>query len=479
MICSNCGKEFQGNFCPMCGSKAVETPVSPVESVEPVAPTTPVEPVAPVVPTAPVGSFYPPAPVPEKPKKKGAPKRVIAFSVIAVILAIVVAVSGMSISVFAQPSVKLGSAVKKTFIDAGGFSFDFETVIESTYTSEYYDPYYYGTSTSKQENKTSVTAEGAVALGDDLISTSIYADVTVKQQSKSNNDGEVTNYDSLSSVTLVSDGGKAIGYMKYDGEKTPAVSINTKDAYSYILNNKEDIAEYFGTDYDDFEAELKKYYNLDVDTITNWIDNIVKGGKINDETLADIYDGFLKSLAADELDIDESDIPSYKELSNALTEFLVKGVSDDSIVMEKTDSKDGIKYYDVTVNVADLLRDLKNYLRDCKELEAFFDTTFGEELMDALKNAIDEADDEKIKISFKAGLKNGYIVYLETKNDNSYEDSDYSYSSKTVTKLSLSEFKEKFDFSAKYDEVAALFKKDEIIEIKTLEDLDEVSESIY
>lgn len=467
MFCSKCGKEFEGNFCPACGAKA-EIPVAPTEPTVPTEPTAPVEPVvsAPAEPT-PVASFA----APQKPKKKRSAKKIILFSVMAVILVIAIIISSMSISVFAQPSVKLSSAVKKTFVDAGGFSFKLEAIYESDSSWEN-DSSYYGTSTEKQESTSTFTAEGAVALGESLIGSSLYANISMDTKAKYDYDGDVRNYDSLSSIVLVSDGGKAIAYTEDDGEKSPAISVNLKDAYSYIYDNKEAIADYFDLSLTEIESLLKDYYELDFDTIKGWLDGIVKDGQIDESTVADIYDRLLTQLIVNNFDdIDEKDIPSYEELNEILTEFILKGVSDDSIVMEKTETKDGIKYYDVTVNIADLLKDLKRFLKDCEELDKFFNTSVGEEFMEVLEESIDAAADDDIKVEYKMGLKNGYIVYIETELEDSYDGSDYSYNSKIVLKLTLSDFSEKYDFTAKYNEVVGLFKEDEIIEIKTLQDV--------
>lgn len=479
MICPKCNAQVPdgAKFCGICGNK--------FEVATPVAPATPVEPVAPVAPTMPVANGFAPAPV-EAPKKKKSAKKLI-FAVIAVILALVIGTSGIATAVVLnKPSVKLANALKKSFIDSGSFNFSVEYVNDyhvdsrdikysyDSYSGEYYkDGYtyqdYYGTDTMK--------IDGAIALGQDFASTSYYFDFEY-----TDDDDRYGTYEN--EFQMVSNNGQTIVPMDLfdDGaEKKWAITFNTPNIYTYAKENKSEIADFFGYDLKTLEKDLDRYYGLTIDQATGWVDTLVVDGKFNEKVPQDIYDNWFREFISDELDdLDIEDIPEYKDLEKSLTGFLTK-ISKDSISLKKTDSKDGVTYYDVTVNMEQLLREFLEYVEDNKNLKNFLSTEYGEEFIEGLEDGIeyfeDEADKEDKFIEFKIGMDGGYITYFEYTIDNDYswdyDDGSYYNHEGTITiKATFSGFDEEIDFEEKYNEIA------EGRELKTLQELFEDAEEI-
>ncbi len=426
MFCSNCGSTVDASkkFCHVCGfpikQPAEENFDSPTEFTEMPANQN----VAAAQPTGYTQSAMADygyqnsseALYDKQPKKKNLKKLLI--PVVAIILVAVIALGGWGIFLSAKPQVRLGSALEKTLFSAKSFA------VEVSYDGETF-------------------AEGYVSFG----KTTFTSDVCVEIEGEKIvcNDGQV----------LVPVGGGT-----YISAELPVFFTEIKESLDEL------VAMVAGGESADVIVDrVNDRFNTDVspEKVLEWAENIIKNNKINEDVLSEIYDTVIIPAFSAEFDIEETDIPKYKTLKKIISDAFLKGISKETLTVKDTESKNGIKYYELEVNLVELAKSLTEFALECKDIEAILDAEiYGETAREALEELNEEAtdyiesddydaDDETVE--FKVGIKGGYLVAVE------YEDFE----------VKLTEVNKKHDAKNDYTEVEE--DADEIVEIESVEQM--------
>lgn len=447
MFCPNCGKEFQdGAFCPNCGvnvenqfaNQSVNSGFAPVNN-----------------------GFN----TMNAPKKKAPNKKVVTIAV-AVVLVIAIVIASVAMAFAGKPQVKIATGIEKLLFDTEGFTFD--VVYNQKGEETGYDPY--GESyTNKHENKLKLT--GALAWGEDLFSSSWYVEAE-------------TNEDEI--FKTVSNGGDAYLVFETYSDDMPGFKGNLPELYKYIKDNKEDIADSFGMDYNDLEDEVEDEAGIEYDQVVAWLDSIVTKNKLNEKTIKDIYDSWAREELAEQMDEKTDTLPDYDTIKKVLSGFITKGLSDEAIIVNDDYKKDGVKYYDVTFDFEQILKDLKLYLEENKDLEALMNTDAGEEFLEELEESIEYLEDsDKKEKQFDAtlGISKGRLSYIKFMDEDGYSyESEYGevgYKMTGTVEIVLSDFDKKFDFEEKVSAVKKLRDDEDWIVIDDLESFANLVDTYY
>lgn len=392
MFCTNCGTQCENvNVCPNCGNVLNAEPTVADAATE----VTFAEPGAAAPAAAPA-------------KKSFNIKKLIPVIAIVLVVAIVAGIVGIA-GLAQKPTAKLASAVEKLAFDTESLTFS----IKTDYGEEY---------------------EGAIAFGKDVASSSFYFNV-----SEDNEDY----------MSVVSNNGELVYWM--DGYYGTAIKANLPKLYDYALKNKDEMAEMQGwDDYADMSSDFEDEFGIAGDQAINWLESIISGKKINENTLEDIYNTVLRPQMADEMDEDEKVIPDYKTMKKILVGFIAKGLDEEAVEVIDKSTKDGVKMYKVKVDPTEVARCLYEYVQDNRDLKAFLKTEAGEDFLDELEYLKDEDYGSKIKFTF--GIKGGRLAYLEGDG----------------VKITLGDFNKSFDFEKQYKSV-----EDNSDEWSEIEDLEE------
>ena len=422
MICSNCGNVIDGTkkFCHICGfpvqQRADENYDSPTEFTE-------------ISGNQNAGMGYAQPALADygfqnssemlydkQPKSKNLKK--ILIPIVAVILVAVIALGGWGIFLGANPQVRLASAVEKTLFSSKSFavdvSFDGETF-----------------------------AEGYVSFGKTTFTSDFYAEI----------DGEQIVCDDGRVLVPVGDG-------TYISAELPVFFAELKEDLDDLVGM---IAG--GESADVVADQLNDRFNTDIspEKVLEWAENLIKNNKINEDVISEIYDTVLIPAASAEFDVDTGDIPTYKKLKKIIGDAFIKGFEGDALKVVDIENKNGIKYYEVEVNMVELAKGMAEFALDCKDLEGVLDVEFdGETIREHLEELVEEAtdymdssdydpDDETVE--FTVGIKGGYLVAVE------YEELE----------VTLKEVNKKHDAKKDYEDVEG--DADEVVELDSVDEL--------
>ncbi len=436
MFCPNCKNDCgENNVCPNCGTQLIQ-PQN----------------------TQPASGFAADIQAPVAPKAKNPIKILIPIIAIVVVIGIIIA----SISIVGSagtPQAKVAGGAEKLLFDAKSFNFDVEISNKRTRNGEYYDEYSGEMVNGTRTTETTYTINGGIAWGDDLASSSYFANINMAQDDEDYN------------INVASNKGESLVW--FDELEDEGLAFNTPAVYTYAKDNLDDIFDLAEFDQDDFEDELDDYYNLDIETIKYWIENIVSNGKINEKLLEEIYNDYCRNMIDDNTDIDADVIPDYATSKKVITNFFKKGLSKEAIVVNEKFKEDGIQKYDISVNAEIVASDLYTYLSECKELEAFLDTDEGDDFMDSLEDLADDDYLEDMELDFIIGVSNGYLSYFEYTVEEEYETSSYE----TTIKVTLSNFNGNIDAASHYDELYN--DKDSWYVFENVDDVEDYLDKMY
>lgn len=421
MICSNCGSNVDGSkkFCHVCGypvqQPADENYDSPTEFAE-----LPGNQNINVGYTQSAMADYgyqnsSEALYDKQPKKKNFKKLLI--PVIAVVLVVAIALGGWGIFLAANPQVRIARAVEKTLFSAKSFA------LELSYDGEKF-------------------GEGYVSFGKTTFTSDFYAE--------------------FQDMQIVCDDGQLLMPI--------GSSYISADLPSLFAELKEDIDEIAamiaGSESADVIAEeINERYSTDItpEKVLEWAENLIKNNKINEDVISEIYDTVLIPAISAEFDISEDDIPNYKNLKKILGKAFIKGFNDEALKVTDTERKNGIKYYDVEINIIELEKDMAEYALECKDLESLLEIELGgETVREALEAFVEEAadytdsdeyDPDDSTVEFRIGIKSGYLVAVE------YEGYE----------ATLTEINKKHDAKNDYEELEG--EANEVVELDSLEQL--------
>lgn len=347
-------------------------------------------------PAEPVNAGFAPVVEPKAPAAKKLPKNKVTLAIVAVVVALAIIIASVAIAAAGKPMVKIASGIEKLLFDTKSFDFTIK---------------------SGEEKIT-----GAVAWGDNLVKSSFYV--------KASYDGEIE----MQAASNEGDFAYVVGGYGVEG--------NLTTFYDNAKQNPEDIFEGSGMSYDSFVESMEEETGLTPDTVFGWIESIVKSKNVNEDTVEDIFDSFLRVMFAEEFDEDVENIPDYKTLKKVLVKFLKSGLNEEAVEVLDKYSEDGIKKYDLKINTKEFSKCLYEFVKENKDLKDFWATDVGEEFLDELESATDY-DAERIKVT--VGLKSGRLAFMQ------YGESGYK-----VT-VEFTNFNKKADFAT---EVADIKKKE-------------------
>lgn len=427
MFCPNCGNQFEGtSFCPACGSKVEQEATDMQQNMQqnvqqPQQPQQfqPVQQNAPIMPPQGVpNGFQPPA---QQPQKKNM-KKILLISIPAVVVAIALVV-GVVFAVFASnPRVAVLTALEKTLFEATDYNLEFN------YSDDYDD----------------MGFEVSVAYGDRLSNSSFYCSFD----------------DGYTKSKVVSNQGKLLACWQFDDydEEKYKLLIAVDDIYNELMESPDKLDD---EPFEELIEVIDSEFNIEQEQLVNVASNIISGNKINESAIEEFYNISGRSFMSDVLDEKEDDIPDYDTLRKLLSEFVAKGISEESVVIEKGDKKNGVTYYDITVNVSLLLSDLNLFLTESKDAEVFLATDAGEELLEIIEDSVEWYEDED-DIELQVGISDGFLTEIY------YENSEWDYEIEII----LSEVnKGATDYEALYAEVDDEYKKAESDEWENVNDL--------
>ena len=371
-------------FCPNCGTQSENVNACPqcgyVFAEEPAAPVNPG--FAPVVEA-------------KAPAAKKLPKNKITAAIIAVVVVVAIIIASVAIAGAGKPMVKIASGVEKLLFNTESFKFTIKAYDEKT--------------------------TGAVAWGDNLVKSSFL----VKTEGLE---------------AAATEGDFVVYYEEYYGNG--GMEGNLSQLYDYIKQNPEELFENTGMDYDEYVEMMEEEAGITPDKVFGWIDTIVKKEKVNEDTVEEIFDSWVRVMFAEEIDEDVENIPDYKTLKKVLVKFLKNGLNDEAVEVLDKYTEDGIKKYDLKINTKEFAKCLYEFVKENKDLKDFLATDAGEDLLDSLERATDYSAD-RIKIT--VGLKSGRLAFIQMGEKNS-----------KIT-VEFYDFNKKVDFEA---EVADIKKKD-------------------
>ncbi len=456
MFCPKCGNECGDvAVCPTCGAQVTE----PQNTQENNAVQAPVAPVAPVAPAAPSG-FAPVVPQQPSPKKGFSPKFIILPAIALLIIGAIV-LGCVAVGFVASPQVQVASNLNKLLFKVESFDFEVEYTSEGSYTGEdYYGGYY------EREYLDKTTVTGAIAWGDDITNTSLFADANYEYETNDTR-GSDYSYSGTGTLNVVSDKGKILVYGEEDGEQMmPGISVNLPSMYKDVKNNYEDLLEeYYGITIDDVEEELQDETNTDinVEKLIYWVENIVSKNNLNEKVIEEIYDEFLMEWITENTDLKKDEIPDYKTFKKVLTKFILTGISEDAFEVKDKFKEDGIKKYEIKVRFDHLAEDFYEFIKDNKDLKEFLDTDIGEEFLDSLEESVDEDYFSGENVEFIIGFSKGYLAYFEyTEKGSDWKD---------TVKITLSNFNKADKFTEQYNKVYK--KTDEWYSFENIDDLEQ------
>lgn len=409
MNCLNCGNPVDPSkkFCPVCGYPVQAAPANngnaPTEFADAPVYQNPAYSQAPGYsqPAAPVyNQQAAPNTAAKAPKKFNLGKNIL-IPVVAVILVIVLALSGSAIYMAAKPQVKIASAVEKTLFSAESFNVEVEIEGETI-------------------------GEGYVAFGETTFTSDFYADVAFEGFKVVCNDGNL----------VVDFGGQCL-------------EVSLPDAFATIQSELDDIISAINSEAsaDELVDMVNDEYGVEItpEQVMDWAENLIKNEKINEDVVKDIYNTVGIPFIATELEIEEKEVPTYKEARKILTGAVTKGINSDGFEVTDTKTKDGVKYYDVTLHMGELYISMIEYILDCKQLEGIFESDMGKDARDELEETLEEVKEakedgdeefEEQEAEFIIGIDGGYLVYFEIEdmiavtlsevNENQDAEEDYN-----------------------------------------------------
>ncbi len=363
------------------------------------------------------------APAAKAPKKFNLGKNAL-IPIVAVILVIVLALSSSAIYTASKPQIKIASALEKTLFSAESFNLEVEIEGETL-------------------------GEGYVAFGKTTFTSDFYADVGMAGVEVVCNDGNL----------VVNFGGNC-------------VEVSLPDAFATVQSELDEIISTFNSDLsaEEIVEMAKEEYGVEItpEQVMDWAENLVKNKKLNEDVIKDIYNEVGVYVIAKELEIDVKEVPTYKEVKKIITGAVTKGINGDGFEVTDKNSKDGVKYYNITLHPGELYISMVEYILDCKQLEGVFESEMGEEAREDFENNLEELkeakeDDEEEflentgELDVTIGIDGGYLVYFEIEDR---------------IAITLSEINKKHDAEEDYNSVV------DDAEAHTKVDLDNIDEAI-
>lgn len=424
MICSNCGNPVDGSrkFCQVCGYPVKQpaedradtglfagTPASYNNVADLSAeqgddysinkPSYP-QPATPTECNNDVGYE-------EKPKKKMFKK--ILIPVVALVLAAVIALSGWGIFLAVNPEVKIARAIEKTLFNTKSFSF--EATLGDTEVASGYVAF----------GKTTFTSDFAVEL--------------------------------YNGLNVVCDDGQLLFPVGREGY----YAVDMPGVFSELTEGLDDIiTQFVGGNSEELVAMLENRFGVTTtpEQVAEWAETLIKNKTINEDVIEDIWNTVGIPVAAKEFDLDEKDIPNYKDAKSIISGAFTKGIKGDAFKVKDTSSSGGVKYYECEIVPAELMKGMIKYALDCKKLEAILEIEIdGYTLKDQLETYLEVLEDEEYpeyldeEIEFTVGLKGGYIAAVEYEN----------------LEIEISDINKKYDAKDDYDDAAEkVYRKEDL-----------------
>ncbi len=151
-----------------------------------------------------------------------------------------------------------------------------------------------------------------------------------------------------------------------------------------------------------------------------------------------------------------------------LADFFVNGITEEAFNITKTYNEDGIKKYDVRVDLNELMVCLDNFINEHDEVRDLLDD-IDPDICEEIEYLADEGEfDEDFK--FTIGTKNGYFCYFES---DFFEDYD--------VELKLTNINKPSDVEPYYGEVSdvATEWKETFYTVETYEDVENAMNDFY
>lgn len=390
----------------------------------------------------------------KKEKKKG-PKKVI-LSIVAVILALViVAGSGFGIFCAQNPELRLLYAVQKTLLDSKGFNFSFCCLSESRYY------------------KDSFKASGIVDFEENTEKTNIYFSADENWECKGYYDEEydsetdsfvdvyVEPYNSFNSYYgAIYNGTGVIGAT--EGEDNIAYEGlffkgTTEDLFSELERSCEDSPE--------IKDGLKEYADLTVDEVFVMARSLISKEKINMDVIKQLFNGSLAHFMDEEFG---ADMLSYTDTVKLIVDFFVNGITEEAFKITKTYREDGIKKYDVRLDLNELMICLDDYIDDHDEVRDLLDD-IDPEICEGIECLADEEEFEE-DFRFTIGTKNGYFCSFES-----------DFSGEFDVELRIMNINNPSDVASYYKDVETIAGewKESFYTVKTYEDVENAMDDYY
>ncbi len=449
MFCQRCGTAFeQGAFCPNCGTPvntqpAVNTGEEPTTIMgnEPVAPQAPVQFAPYAAPSAPQ----------QKPEKKKINAKPIIIAATAAVVVAAIVIGSVAVAFTSKPQVKIFQAIYNTLVKSDSFDFEFEFVDsgESSYYGKWSDKY---------------SGNGSVDFGATTTETELYIQASCVYTSDS--------LESTESYYAAVSGGKGVaGYVEDDGDGEffgGDIANIAESAFSDIDSVLDEL--YYGGS-EEAKDELEEYTEIGFEKIAEWAMDIICEKGINEDVVEEIYNSLAIPFVDGELGIDEEVIPSYNKVKDILTKFITKGLNDEALIVNDKYTEDGIKYYEIELDLLECMDCVIAFAQDDKDVQEIlaaiedeydFDCIdFLEELRDEMSDNRDDVKEMNALTEIKIGIDNGFIAAIEY---------DFGGDEDALLTVELSNFKKASgDYAARYNEIEAIAKKHEYFNFDSLE----------
>lgn len=334
----------------------------------------------------------------EKPKKNIAKKLI--TPIVALVLVVAIVFGAWSAFLAFNPEIKIARAIEKTLFNTKSFAFEVSA------------------------DGTEVVS-GYVAFG----KTTFVSDFAV----------ELYN-----GLNVVCDDGQLLFPVSRDGY----YAVDMPEVFAELTESLDDvITQVVGGNSDEVVEMLENRYGVTTtpEQVAEWAETLIKNKTINEKVIEEIWNTVGVPLVASEFDLDEKDVPNYKDIKSIISGALTKGIKGDAFKVTDTSSSGGVKYYECEILLPELAKGMLEYALDCKKLEAILDVEFDgyswrEQLEDYLEMFENEDYPEYLdeEIEFTIGLKNGYIVAAE------YEDIE----------IEISDINKKHDAKDDYEEAS-------------------------
>ena len=225
-------------------------------------------------------------------------------------------------------------------------------------------------------------------------------------------------------------------------------AVDMPGVFSELTEGLDDIiTQFVGGNSEELVAMLENRFGVTTtpEQVAEWAETLIKNKTINEDVIEDIWNTVGIPVAAKKFDLDEKDIPNYKDAKSIISGAFTKGIKGDAFKVKDTSSSGGVKYYECEIVPAELMKGMIKYALDCKKLEAILEIEInGYTLKDQLETYLEVLEDEEYpeyldeEIEFTVGLKGGYIAAVEYEN----------------LEIEISDINKKHDAKDDYDDAA-------------------------